>query len=392
MQRVNRSSAVASLPAAPAGGTPGYFGGGNPGIGQGATVPGYEWFNGVQEELIGMLTRAGITPAQADLTQLRQSLDRLYGGALRSVAANITLTADDAGLVLVDAAGGSRTITLPAANAASGRPQSFRLVRTDNSVNTVTIQRAGADTIEGATARALRPAERLTLMSDGVSAWRVAGGAGRLVNVQVFTASGTYTPTPGATRALVRGVGGGGAGGGVPATGAGASSAGAGGGAGAHGVRWIDGTLSSQAVTIGAGGTPAAGAAGGPGGTTSFGALLSCPGGFGGPAGSVLSSPGVASNAASGGGAPSGATFGDGGAPGGVSIVLASTSALSGGGASSMYGGGGTPAGSNATAGFNGNAGVGRGSGGGGGVAVQTGGPVQGGAGTAGLIIVEEYE
>ena len=392
MQRVNRSSAVATLPAAPAGGTPGYFTGGNPGAGQPATVPGYEWFNAVQEEMIGMLTRAGITPAQANVTQLRQSLDRLYGGALRSVAANITLTADDAGLVLVDASGGSRTITLPAANAASGRPQSFRLVRTDNSVNTVTIQRAGADTIEGATARALRPAERLTLMSDGVSAWRVVGGAGRLVNVQVFTASGTYTPTQGATRALVRAVGGGGAGGGVAATGAGASSGGAGGGAGAHGVRWIDGTLITQAVTIGAGGTPAAGATGGSGGTTSFGALLSCPGGSGGAAGTALSSPGHSASGAPGGTAPLGASYGDAGSWGGVPLVFSGSSALSGPGANSIFGGGGPPAGANGTVGFNGSAASGRGSGGGGGLGCQTGTAVQGGAGTAGLIIVEEYE
>lgn len=172
MQRVNRPSAVATLPAAPAGGTPGYFNAGNPGIGQPATVPGYEWFNGVQEELIGMLTRAGITPAQADLTQLRQSLDRLYGGALRSVAASITLTADDAGLVLVDASGGSRTITLPAANAMNARPMLFRVVKIDASANAVTVQRAGTDTIEGAASILINGQwASATLISNGVNAW-----------------------------------------------------------------------------------------------------------------------------------------------------------------------------------------------------------------------------
>jgi hypothetical protein len=172
MQRVNRSSAVLSLPAPPAGGTPGYFTGGNPGIGQAATVPGFEWFNGVQEELIGMLTRAGITPAQADLTQLRQSLDRLYGGGLRTVAANTTLTADDAGLVLVDASGGARTITLPAASAMNARPMLFRVVKIDASANAVTVQRAGTDTIEGGTSIVINGQwANAMIVSSGVNTW-----------------------------------------------------------------------------------------------------------------------------------------------------------------------------------------------------------------------------
>ena len=172
MQRVNRSSAVSSLPAAPTGGTPGYFTGGNPGLGQAATVPGFEWFNGVQEELIGMLTRAGVTPAQGDLTQLRQSLDRLYGGGLRTVVANTTLTADDAGLVLVDATGGPRTITLPAANAMNARPMLFRVVKIDVSANAVTVQRAGMDTIEGAASIVINGQwASATLISNGVNAW-----------------------------------------------------------------------------------------------------------------------------------------------------------------------------------------------------------------------------
>lgn len=46
MQRVTRSTAVAVLPAPPAGaGSPGFFTGGNPGTGTPATIPGYEWFN-----------------------------------------------------------------------------------------------------------------------------------------------------------------------------------------------------------------------------------------------------------------------------------------------------------------------------------------------------------
>jgi hypothetical protein len=181
MQRVTRSSGVATMPAAPASpAAPGFFTGGNPGAGQQATVPGFEWFNGVQEELIGMLVRAGVTPAQADLTQLRQSLDRLYGGGLTVLSANSTLTVDNAGDILVSASGGARTITLPAANALGGRPIKMRFTKTDNTANIVTVARAGADTIQGAASEVLRYQwDSLTLISDGVSGWIVsAGGAG----------------------------------------------------------------------------------------------------------------------------------------------------------------------------------------------------------------------
>ncbi|MCA3418096.1 MAG: hypothetical protein INF88_04275 [Roseomonas sp.] len=180
MQRVSRASAVASLPAPPAGGTPGFFTGGNPGAGQPATVPGFEWFNAVQEELLGVILRGGITASNADLAQVRKSLDRLFGGGLASYSANTTLTVDDAGLVLVNASGGARTITLPAANALGGRPMQIRIVKSDSGTNAVTVQRTGTDTIEGAISQVLRYQwDSLTLVSDGVGAWMVsAGGLG----------------------------------------------------------------------------------------------------------------------------------------------------------------------------------------------------------------------
>ncbi|MCA3359218.1 MAG: hypothetical protein ING02_14575 [Roseomonas sp.] len=179
MQRVSRASAVASLPSPPAGGTPGYFTGGNPGVGQPATVPGYEWFNAVQEELLAVILRGGLTASNTDLAQVRKSLDRLFGGGVVSYSANTTLTVDDAGLVLVNASGGARSITLPAANALGGRPIQFRIVKSDNSANAVTIQRAGTDSIEGGTSVLLRYQwESLTLLSDGTGAWVVVGAGG----------------------------------------------------------------------------------------------------------------------------------------------------------------------------------------------------------------------
>jgi microcystin-dependent protein len=173
MQRVNRSSAVPSLPAAPASpGLPGYFTGGNPALGQAATVPGYEWFNAVQEELIGVIARGGLTASNADLAQVRKSLDRLFGGGLVGFSANATLSVDDAGMVLVNASGGARTITLPAANALGGRPIRYQIEKTDSTANTVTVQRAGTDMIESAGSVVLSGQwASVTLVSDGLGAW-----------------------------------------------------------------------------------------------------------------------------------------------------------------------------------------------------------------------------
>jgi microcystin-dependent protein len=184
------------MPAAPVGGTPGFFSGGNPGAGQPASVPGYEWFNGVQEELIGLILRGGLTASDADLAQVRKSLDRLFGGGLASLSANTTLTVDDAGLVLVNASGGARTITLPAANALGGRPIRFQIEKTDSTANTVTVQCAGADTIEGATSVVLSGQwASVTLVSDGVSVWVMLSSGDQMPVGSIVHFPGTSAPT-----------------------------------------------------------------------------------------------------------------------------------------------------------------------------------------------------
>lgn len=74
MQRVKRSTAVAVLPNPPEGGTPGYFAAPNPQGGIDATVPGYEWFNAVQEEICAVIEAAGIALDEGDRTQLVAAL------------------------------------------------------------------------------------------------------------------------------------------------------------------------------------------------------------------------------------------------------------------------------------------------------------------------------
>ncbi len=74
MQRVKRSTAIATIPAPPAGGTPGFFTGGDPAAGLPATVPGYEWYNGVQEELCNAILDSGQTLDPANNSQLKYAI------------------------------------------------------------------------------------------------------------------------------------------------------------------------------------------------------------------------------------------------------------------------------------------------------------------------------
>ncbi|WP_276866600.1 phage tail protein [Enterobacter oligotrophicus] len=130
--------------------------------------------------------------------------------------------------------------------------------------------------------------ENLGLVNDG--------SVGRFVGVKVITTSGTYTPTTGTKKIIVECAGGGGAGGGSTATTSGDSSIGAGGSEGCYGKSVFDVLESNYMVTIGAGGAAVTGAAGGVGGTTSFGNLMSADGGLGGgviPAGAAATLAGV---------------------------------------------------------------------------------------------------
>lgn len=217
-----------------------------------------------------------------------------------------------------------------------------------------------------------------------------ATGGMILLNRQVFVVSGTYTPT-GLTRAvLVRMIAGGGGGGGG-ASGAGISPAG-GGAAGAYFEKWIDpsAAITGGAVTIGAAG--AGGAAGNNTGTTGGdssiviqGTTYTAKGGLGGTGAINFSGAGFITGGLGVAGSSAGDIVTPGG-PGHYGISLGTPTGTAGDGSNSQWGGGGRGAqGVDA----NGSAAVGYGAGGGGGMGAAT--TSAGGAGTIGLIIVEEY-
>ena len=219
-------------------------------------------------------------------------------------------------------------------------------------------------------------------------AMQLGQAVGRLLNVQVLSGTGTFAKTPGTNKVRIRGAGGGGAGGGAASTAAGNLSAGAGGSAGAP----VEGVYSTgfdgASYTVGAGGVGIAAATGGAGGTTSFGALISAPGGPGG---------GFQPNAAPpfylgrSGNAPvsSGGTILNSEGSGGGPVTAPQVSFLtSGEGGPSIFGAGAPP---RSTTGP-GAAAVSKGAGGGG-AAAQPSSPLTyaGGNGAPGTLIVEEY-
>ncbi|OZP19564.1 phage tail protein [Escherichia coli] len=116
-----------------------------------------------------------------------------------------------------------------------------------------------------------------------------SGYVGRLLNIQVFTASGTVTKTPGAKKWRIKCLGAGGGSSAAPATGSNEVSVGSGGGAGAYAEGIYDvSSITTASVVIGSGGAggTAGSIYGADGGTSSVGSFISSPGGRAGlPAG-----------------------------------------------------------------------------------------------------------
>lgn len=216
---------------------------------------------------------------------------------------------------------------------------------------------------------------------------------GALIGLQIFSASGTYTPTPGISYAIVECQGGGGGGGGSSIPAAGQWSVAGGGSSGAYGVgKYTAAQIgASQTVTVGTGGNGgAAGTNGGANGLgSSFGALLSAPGGIGGAGASGQVSPwansgGYAMTTSSGGNIKN--SWGIAGEPG---VIIGPSYAISGaGGGSPMCGGAGGGLRVVQQAGSNGNA---PGAGGGGAYSYNNTAAFAGGNGATGRIIVWEY-
>jgi len=151
---------------------------------------------------------------------------------------------------------GSYTITASNATNLNSQPGSFYTNATNLASGTVPTARLGSGTANSTTFLA------------GDQTYKTVSASGSLVNVQVFTSSGTYTRTSGATRAVVIAVGGGGGGRG--------SGFNANGGTG--------GTTSFGSHVTAIGGSGGTSSTGGSGGTGGSGATIAIRGQGGGAA------------------------------------------------------------------------------------------------------------
>lgn len=289
-----------------------------------------------------------------------------------------TNTGDSKTLFLCDATGGAIVGTLPAAASCTGMTLGF--LKTDNSANTLTVAANGAELIDGANTFVISSQYGYIVISCDGTKWyiisqTVPATPGRLLNIQVFTSSGTYTPTAGTNTIIARGIGGGGGGGSAT------------GGVGSNGGQT---SLAAILVLNGGSGGGAVGAPGGGGGTSVTATI-----GFTGSAGNSGATPPAGSIPLGGTGGTG--MFGAGAGQGGGNSA-------NGTNASTNSGAGGGGAGGQISV-FNGSAGGGAGAqgilyvgsitgtyavtiGGGGAGAIGT---TSGGNGAAGVIIIEEY-
>lgn len=260
--------------------------------------------------------------------------------------------------------------------------------------------KVGAKAIEHPMREIVAAIEAAGLTPDGEDLTQLAQAiremlsVGALIGVQMFAASGTYTPTAGARSNIVELVGAGGAGGSGRSTASGFIAGGAGGGAGGYAKsRYLLSDLSLPvAVTIGAGGTVASVTTpGGDGGGTLFGAYMTGGGGKGGnstlnvtePSGTIRQVAGARGGSASGGN-----LINAWGGVGGLMLITTTGNSTAGDGGNSFFSAGREGArGATAAPGLDGVLGAG----GSGGLSTNGSSDQFGGAGGDGFCLVWEY-
>lgn len=190
----------------------------NGSTGMSGSLPNAEAQNNFQESLMAIQEGAGVGAAPGAWTQTMQAIKRIAGGNFTTISASATLTADMAGLVVVNAAGGNVVLTLPAANAANGvgvnagtnTPLKFTFYRTDTSSHTVSFAAPTGNSIAPASL-SLAPQATLEISSDANLTW-VALNQALFTTVNVTTAGArllntNYTNSTGRPMLLLANIG-----------------------------------------------------------------------------------------------------------------------------------------------------------------------------------------
>lgn len=286
---------------------------------------------------------------------------------------------------------------VPAPSAGTQTQVKHLSVTNRGAAQTVTIQKGvGAARYLPFPATALATGESLVYID--AAGWSRISTTGQIMTLNqspgaflksTFLAAGTSMVVGSTTtKVFAKGAGGGGAGGGATLV-AVAAGCGGGGAEGGYFEKFVQGVTPGVTLTyaLGAGGVGVSGATGGAGGNTTItinGVLITA---FGGPGG--IGGASVATAASFLGGAPAAAStnadFNGSGVPGEAGIQFSGLIGRSG------CGGGDGAGNSRNTAGAGNAALANSGAGGGGGVVLNGSAAVAGGAGSAGYIIVEEY-
>lgn len=306
----------------------------------------------------GFTTKSGLTNANISLTTLEASRERIILSGTLTANINLIVPAWRKKWTVVNNCTGAFSVT------------------------TKTTSGTGIVVPAGLTAYVIGDGTNITQDTN------ILGISGRLLGApQIFTSSGTYTPSTGTKFVYVELIGAGGAGGGAVVTNSSQVSTGTGGTAGSYGAAVFSSGFSGVSVTVGTGGVGVTGATGGNGGTSSFGALLSCPGGNGGTVGTA-GAPSSAAGGLSPALAPTGATVIERGEGGWGGVANSLTNPLGGRGGRGWFGCGAQPSGPATT----GTSSVNYGAGGGGACnANSAGATFAGGSGGNGLCIIWEY-
>ncbi|CAH3424817.1 hypothetical protein AI2642V1_1547 [Citrobacter freundii] len=361
---------------------------GNPQTGTPATDLDDDYFDMLQEELAGVVEASGVNLEKSKHNQLLTALKALLLSRAHPFA---DIKADGAAAIAEALSNLGLQFFLSAPSIAQ---DSFTRILSPDEGSFIFLK----NNEEWGVLNSSGTAIPLSINHGGIGATTPQGGVknlglsdsegrvGRLINVRVITASGTYTPSAGTKSVVVEVQGGGGAGGAAGLVSGGNIAMGGGGAAGAYARSRLVTGFSGVQITIGAGGKgKKPDYTGMNGGNTSFGTITAA-GGTGGAA--IGAAPPFIITAVGGAVASGGSIVSIKGASSLTGIALSASNASSGPGGSSPLGVGGGPR----SATIAGDDASGFGSGGSGALNLPGAtGDLLGGDGSDGVVIVWEY-